>query len=57
MNVWALPARMIKDWRCRGGGTLKSAPCGALGADAGGVDLTFDEHHLKESASEWSELS
>jgi hypothetical protein len=37
--------------------TLVSAPCSALGADAGGVNLTFDERLFKESASERSEPS
>jgi hypothetical protein len=37
--------------------TLMSAPCGALGADAGGVNLAFDECLFKKSASEQSEPS
>jgi hypothetical protein len=42
--------QIIKDWRRRGG-ALVSAPCGTLGADAGGVELAFDERLFKESAS------
>jgi hypothetical protein len=36
-------------------GTIVSASCGTLAADAGGVDLTFDEHVFKEPASGRSE--
>jgi hypothetical protein len=37
--------------------TLVSAPCGALGANADGVNLAFDKRLFKESASERSEPS
>jgi hypothetical protein len=36
---------MIKDWRRRGG-TLVSPPYGALGANADGVDLAFNDERL-----------
>jgi hypothetical protein len=48
--------QIIKDWRRRGG-ALVSAPCGTLGADAGGVELAFDERLFKESASGGSEMA
>jgi hypothetical protein len=47
---------MTKDWRHHVG-ALVSAPCGALGVDAGVVDHALDERLFKESASRRSELS
>jgi hypothetical protein len=52
-----LPLWMTIDWRRRWG-MLVSPPCGTLGADASGVDLTLDDECLlKESKSGRSEPS